>query len=175
MKIKFDTNPTIGDKEKCYNYALTLLLVKNAHENDLFKKAKGMAAVYTSCNWPIRYIQQHLLVKAILTKRAIQLARDLGLTCQPNMSYKQLSHLNKEIKVKINKKTPLRWEHIISVKIITEKIFQSNANTPEKIIDIIKEQTYIVIKNNDSEMHIKGEGKKPTTIAEFEEWNKSFV
>jgi hypothetical protein len=175
MKIKFDTDQTRGDKEKCYNYALTLLLVKNAHENGLYKTAKGMAAVYTSCNWPIRYIQQHLLVKAILTKRAIQLVSNLELTCQPNMSYKQLSQLNKEIKVKINKKTPLRWEHIISVKNITEKIFQSNANSPKKIIDLIKEQTYIVIKNNDSEMDIKGEGKNPTTIDEFEEWNNSFV
>ena len=175
MKIKFDTDQTRGDKEKCYNYALTLLQVKNAHENGLYKTAKGMAAVYTSCNWPIRYIQQHLLVKAILTKRAIQLVSNLELTCQPNMSYKQLSQLNKEIKVKINKKTPLRWEHIISVKNITEKIFQSNANSPKKIIDLIKEQTYIVIKNNDSEMDIKGEGKNPTTIDEFEEWNNSFV
>ena len=72
-------------------------------------------------------------------------------------------------------KTPFRWEHIISVKSITDKILQTDQIIdPQAMIDFVKEYTLIIIKDIETEENVRGETNNPISIEELEIWNNNF-
>ena len=177
MKVEFDkASQSPLEKDKAINYAITLIYIQKAIRSGQYNQ-HGSAAIYTSCGNPIRFIQEHQMVKAPLTNRAIKRIESFGLPTTSHLSKDELGKMSKDVKrIGGLSRTPLAWEHIISVQYITDEIkdLPAQINDPAEMIELIEENTFIVIKDVATEQHVKGEGKG-ITRTELESWNNSIT
>ena len=177
MEVLFNIDDQTGlDRIKAKNYGITLIQIQKAYLNN-FYDINGRAAIYTSCSSPIRYIQEHIMVQAPLTNRAMHRANNFGIPTSSHLNKTDLKKLSRRVKRAGNlTNTPFRWEHIISVKSITDKILQADQiDNPQAMIDLVKSNTLIVIKDIETEQNVRGEGNNPISIEELERWNDDFA
>ncbi len=155
---------------KALNYSRIVILIQTAYHEKLFLSS-GEAAIKTGFSNAIRFAQQSLKVEAKVTSRAKEKMSTIGIDVNAFITESQLKKINEKYKLKF--KPPIRllnWEHIVSVRSISENIMSKEfiqILDPKEMLEYIFDHTFIIAKLNDDEDRIN----HTTSIQEIKDWD----